>query len=262
MRNKVHVYIICWNEIDILPFCVDYWKCFAERVIVYDNGSDDGTLEFLDKFKPWIEVRHFDSEGVDNEAYLRIKNNVWKESRGKADFVSVGDTDELLFSPVLDEELDYMKDNNMTICGPRQYSLLGESFPQYEDGKLIHELVQRARLQPSNHTYKNVSGKIMLFNPNEIEEINYKPGCHYTDIKGNVKLYDGNKIFCIHTNKGFGADYRIARYRQLQKRRSPNDIKKGYGIHFTHTDDKIRSDYNKGINESVNFMDVLKETFN
>ena len=101
----------------------------------------------------------------------------------------------------------------------------------------------------------------MLFNPNEIEETNYRPGCHTTNPTGNVKLYDGDRIFCIHINRGFGADYNINRSRLLQKRNSPENKRKGYAIHYSFSDDRIRSDYQKGIDRSVNILDVMNETF-
>ena len=122
MKYKIHAYVVCWNEMNNIPFVVDYWKRFAERVIVYDNGSDDGSVEYLSQY-PWIEVRQFKTNGFDDTANMNIKNSCWKESIGIADFVVVSDLDECLYSPVLETELDYMKANDITICGPRQYAL-------------------------------------------------------------------------------------------------------------------------------------------
>ena len=122
MKYKIHAYVVCWNEMDNIPFVVDYWKRFAERVIVYDNGSDDGSVEYLSQY-PWIEVRQFETNGFDDTANMNIKNSCWKESIGIADFVVVSDLDECLYSPVLESELEYMKANDITICGPRQYAL-------------------------------------------------------------------------------------------------------------------------------------------
>ena len=122
MKYKIYAYVVCWNEMDNIPFVVDYWKRFAERVIVYDNGSDDGSVEYLSQY-PWIEVRQFKTNGFDDTANMNIKNSCWKESIGIADFVVVSDLDECLYSPVLESELDYMKANDITICGPRQYAL-------------------------------------------------------------------------------------------------------------------------------------------
>lgn len=262
MKYKIHVYVVCWNEMDIVPFVIDYWKRFAEKVIVYDNGSDDGTLELLSQYS-WIEVRHFDTNGFDDTANMNIKNQAWKESRGKADFVVVGDMDECLYSPVLEQELDYMKANDMTMYGPRQYTLQGDCYPEYQSGKLLHEIITRVRFQKSHHSkWCDTSGKLMLFDPNKIEETNYSPGCHTTNPIGKVKLYDRDKIFCIHINRGYGADYNIKRSRILQNRNSPENKRKGFAVHYSFSDERIRSDYQKGIARSVNFLDILNETFN
>ena len=259
MKYKIHVYVLCWNEIDILPFCVDYWKQYAEKVIVYDNGSDDGSIEFMSEF-PWIEVRHYDSDGVDDSIYIEIKNTCWKESCGIADFVVVGDMDECIYSPVLFQELDYMKENNMTICGPVQYSLKGDNYPKYEDGKFLHEIITRAHLQKSNHSsWCNTTGKLMLFNPNEIKEINYTPGCHTANPIGNIRLYDKERIFCIHINKGFGVEYNIQRKRILQNRLSQNNKKRGYAIHYSYSDERIRREYAESVARSVNILDIFKD---
>jgi hypothetical protein len=99
----------------------------------------------------------------------------------------------------------------------------------------------------------------MLFDPNKIKETNYGAGCHTTNPTGSVKLYDGNKIFCIHINRGFGADYNIKRSRILQERNSPENKRKGYAVHYSFSDERIRSDYQKGIERSVNILDIFNE---
>ena len=76
-----------------------------------------------------------------------------------------------------------------------------------------------------------------------------------------MKLYDRDKIFCIHINRGFGADYNIKRSRILQERNSPENKRKGYAVHYSFSDERIRSDYQKGINRSINILDILNETF-
>ena len=257
MKGNIWLYTVCWNEIDILPFVVDYWKRFAQKVIVYDNGSTDGTLEFLKKFD-WIEVRSFETDGFNDIVHMRIKNEVWKEARGKADFVVVCDMDECLYSPVLEEEMEYMLENGFTICGPEQYALVGDNYPEYKDNMLLHEIITRVRLQKSNHTpHLITTGKLMLFNPNAIKEINYSAGCHTANPIGNVKLYDRKQIFCIHINRGFGVDYNIRRVREYEKRLSNTNKKYKLGIHYTFSDEEIIRNYQNGIKNSLNIMDVL-----
>ena len=94
----VHVHTFCWNEMEILPFAVQYWKRFADKVFVYDNGSDDGSVEYLSKFD-FIEVQHYDTRNELNDYVLRdMKNSVWKKSREEADFAVVCDLDECLYA--------------------------------------------------------------------------------------------------------------------------------------------------------------------
>ena len=59
---KIEAYIICWNEARILPWVLDYWHAAGiDKLIVYDNISDDDTLRILNEYPMCIEVRHYDS---------------------------------------------------------------------------------------------------------------------------------------------------------------------------------------------------------
>ena len=62
--------------------------------------SDDGSQDIATKLG--IEVREFGKPGVlDDEVYRSLKNNCWKEERGKSDYVIVCDADD---SNPLDEK--------------------------------------------------------------------------------------------------------------------------------------------------------------
>lgn len=57
---KVDLYTLCWNEIKIIPFVIDYWKNIKEQVdefhvYIYDNGSDDGSVEELRKYGYYVK---------------------------------------------------------------------------------------------------------------------------------------------------------------------------------------------------------------
>ena len=44
---RIEVFTFCWNEMTVLPFAVDYWRRYADHVTVFDNGSTDGSIEFM-----------------------------------------------------------------------------------------------------------------------------------------------------------------------------------------------------------------------
>lgn len=62
---KIYVYTFCYNEIDILPFIIEYWKQYATKVIVYDNDSTDGSDLYLKQYD-WIEVRKYNTNNTFN----------------------------------------------------------------------------------------------------------------------------------------------------------------------------------------------------
>jgi len=238
---------------DILPFVVDYWKRFVTHATVFDNGSDDGSIEFLNKFD-WIDVIHYETGGkIKDSEYLRIKDNSWKESRGKADFVVVCDMDECLFSLNIDSVLKYMKDNGYTIANPPMYRLFGDCVPQYEEGKLLHEISRRWKLNGG-------ADKPILFDPNKIAEINYVHGSHKCSPTGEVKWYNNDGLFTMDIRKGFGVDYYINKMNIMKNRLSEENLRHGWGIHYAFQEDFHRKDYEQGIKESIDFVDYLRNT--
>ena len=73
MKYKICWITLCYNEIDILPFVSKYWeKTGVDKVVVFDNGSTDGSIEELSKHQ-FIDVRHFVSEGQNEFIQKTIK---------------------------------------------------------------------------------------------------------------------------------------------------------------------------------------------
>ena len=121
---KVEVFTLCWNEIDVLPWVVDYWQKYATHVTVFDNGSTDGSTWYLSKFD-WITVKEFLTEGMNDAVQADIKNKCWKGS--DADFVVVCDMDEMLLAPDILKSLENMKASGATIFDPKAITNIGYS---------------------------------------------------------------------------------------------------------------------------------------
>lgn len=257
---KIDLYTLCWNEIDILPFVVDYWKRFVTQAYVYDNGSTDGSVDYLRQFD-WIEVRHFDTEGMNDDVQRGIKNSCWKESKGKADWVIVCDMDEVIYSQHMAEELQYMKDNGYNILGTPWYALCGESKPVYKEGVLLHQIINRAYKQDINRQYNDI-GKFMLFDPNVITDMNYEVGCHEANPKPSFKLYKSNKIYAIHFDKGFGVEYMIERRKLMNDRLSQTNKDNKWCFEYGLSEDEIIKEYESKIDKSFNLLNVINEQNN
>lgn len=219
---KIEAYIICWNEAKILPWVLQYWHYAGiDKLIVYDNGSDDDTLAILNDFPLTVEVRHYDSGGEANDwIYADIKDNCWKGT--DADWVFVGDTDEVLFTPLRLKE--YLKGVEAPILQPWLYQLVAWALPRdhfrtdtpgrYTNCmQLLHEYseVRLQRLGPN---------KVNLFQPSRVTEMNYGLGAHSCD------PYNGDKHVPIISIPGLswfhlknlGVEYLLQRNAELYAR--------------------------------------------
>lgn len=252
---KIDVYVICKNEIKLAPFYVDYWKALAEDVdvYVYDGNSTDGTRELLGKYD-WIHIINKVPAELDDYVHKDIKNNAWKQSKGKADFVMVADFDETIFSYSVDElreSLQKMKDGGYTILAPLSFNIIADNFPAYQEGKYLHELCEYGENEFQCYS------KPILFDPNQIEEMCYVEGAHCAYPSGNVKWYNPEDLFLIHS-KYIGVEYHVDR---IKTRVLSEANKKGglFGEKDKSTYDLV-NDYVQKKNKRFKWSDV-KDNF-
>ena len=220
---RIDVYCLCKNEIKLAPFMIDYWRDLSEdvNVYVYDGLSKDGTRELFSKYE-WIHIIDFEPDALDDNEHVKLKNNCWKQSRGVADFVMVCDFDETIYSydkSTLRKELAYMKENGYTILLPLSFNLIPDKFPQYD---CVHKLHELAEYGFNDYVWES---KPILFDPNKIAEYNVVHGGHAAHPTGDVKWYQSDSLFLIHS-KFIGYDY----YEERIKNRVVSDWNLKHGI--------------------------------
>jgi hypothetical protein len=221
----IHVYTLCWNEEKLLPFFLDYYSDIVDRINIYDNYSTDNSERIMKQYKN-VKVFKYNSDNKINDfLYLNIKNNAWKASRGKADFVIVCDTDEFLYSEDLFQTLKYLKKNRHTVIKPFGYQMVSEFLPEYTKDKRITDIVK------TGYSDNMWLSKSIIFDPNSIVEINYSPGCHECSPTGNVKFYHADKIKLLHY-KYLGFEYQIQRMKNMGSRLSKINIENGWGTYY------------------------------
>lgn len=211
---KIWVYALCWNEMRILPFMVDWWKTFADHAVVYDNGSSDGSVEFLRCQAPFVEVRAFgNGKELNDRVNKEVLNSCWKEHKsGDADFVWCCDMDEIPYVPdgsSFREWCERMESRGETIAKPTGIQMVSTKFPSHEEGHLIIEQVTRGAIDRS-------FSKCCLFSPGEIKDINYHEGHHICKPTGNVR-WSTEPLFLLHC-KFLSVDYVLSRYGDEKKR--------------------------------------------
>lgn len=249
---KVVVYTFCYNEIDILPFVADYWRRFASQVVVYDNQSIDGSREFL-KDLDFVDLRTYNTENqLDDIVLKNLKNEVWKESRGKADFVNVCDLDECLFIPDL-EFLRKAKADGIAVVTPKTFNLIDPELPKH-DGQLMHLKTPRYYIETwdgKSHPelHGQIKQKALLFDPMLVEESNYKIGCYRSDFQHGGKAVTTDEVKCFHLHD-VGLVRKIRRYRERAMRMSRSNIDLHLSDFYFESKQKITRDFVETLSES------------
>jgi len=83
---KIDLYTWSWNDQDRLGFLFRHYDQLVRRYVVYDDGSDDATLDIL-RANPKVEIRQTRFLGTGDSFILSIMPTIqsaWKESRGVA----------------------------------------------------------------------------------------------------------------------------------------------------------------------------------
>jgi hypothetical protein len=204
-------------------------------LVFFDNQSTDNSVAIINSF-PNTEVIVWDSGGqVRDDLYLQIKNNCWKKSRGKADFVIVGDADEFLFhSDILNRFRTAMVEG-FTLLKPEGYHMIGDFELKLTPSDNLLKLVTSGIRGESND-------KLMAFNPNAISEINYLPGCHSAKPIGNVRVCRDSNLKMLHF-KYLGFEDFLSKQLIRGSRLSEFNRVNGLGLYYLYSPEKHKSEY-------------------
>lgn len=231
----VHAYFLCYNEEYILPHLLRYYSEFCEKIYILDNKSTDKSVDIIKSFKN-TEIIEWDSnDEVRDDLYLEIKNNIWKQSRGKCDFVIVGDADEFLYNENMISFLKSSKNMGYTLFKPEGYHMIGDEDLILKENDNLLDKVKYGIIGSSND-------KLMLFNPNKIKEINYMFGCHQANPTGDVKIYNFNDLKMLHY-KYLGLSDFIPKQILRGERLSEFNKTRGLGMYYLYDENTHKEEY-------------------
>jgi glycosyltransferase involved in cell wall biosynthesis len=232
---KIEAYILTWNESDIIELVIKHYQKFCDKVIIMDNFSTDDTRDIA--LSLGCEVRTFGNMFFDDAENMKIKNECWKGSQ--ADWVIVCDADEVLLEPGVYEGdiASLLKYNNASIFKTQGWQIMSDDMP-------VNDLLEIT----NGYEFNNYS-KSIIFNPNQITEINYNPGAHRCNPVGNV-VWSEETFYVLHYKHIGGVERTIKRYKEYQPRMSKNNRKKGWGIHYNQTPARLREEWNERMAKS------------
>ncbi len=232
----IDLYTICWNEEAMLGFFFRHYDALVDRYVVYDDGSTDATLGILQSH-PKVEVRRF--QRVVPDSYVasaqRHHNSVWKESRGRADWVIMTAIDEHLKHPDLAAYLARCKADGVTLIPAIGYEMVTTSFPS-ADEMLAHTRTVGAPLAKMN--------KLSIFDPNAVDDTNFEPGRHIARPTGRIRYPEADEVLNLHY-KFLGIDYLVERSRLLNTGLGALDRERRWGRQYEFSAAEHQQEFRK-----------------
>lgn len=141
MKPRVWVFTICRNEARMMPFFLRHYSTFAEKIVVYDEQSDDGTREILQR-SPIVELREWPNKGLNDEKFIECVNS----TVGDCDWIIFADVDELLYHPDILRVLEEAKEDMIRATG---YALISERGFPHHSAPQIYRYVRTGIRQPN-----------------------------------------------------------------------------------------------------------------
>lgn len=213
MSLKIDVYSIMRNEIEIIPYFLRHYETFADRIFVWDDGSNDGTREILDAH-PKVKVLPLSLGRCDDDYFI---SHLWPQykgiSRGNADWVMCVDADEFIYHSNIIAKIEELSSKGFKRVFCYGYTMYHPTFPT-TDGQIYDEVKIGVPDRWSNKT--------VLFTPDL--KMKWSRGRHRCNhLSENVTARENTGIHILHF-RYLGWDY----YRDRTKKNLSYE-----GIEFT-----------------------------
>lgn len=181
--------VLTWmkDEEHILPFFLRHYD-FADRIIVWDNGSKDRSREMLEA-NPKVEIRTWDSGGELRDDQLRqMKNEEYRKTGPGWNFVV--DVDEFVWSPNIKGFLDLCDIHGITLPQTQGFDMVSRQLP-VDDGKSsLMDLVKEGRPNPMYNKFCVLRDTC---------QVTYWYGAHWmVDGKGRLVVSSEKKLKLLH----------------------------------------------------------------
>ena len=237
---RIDLYCLCWNDARMLPYFFRHFDPLVDRYIIYDNGSTDGSLDLLAAHGR-VTTYHFDVPGdsfVEEET--RLGDQIWKASRGRADWVIVTDLDEHIHHPDLLGYLERCRAEGITCIGSIGYEMVHDRYPT-EPKRLVDLVTKGVRSVARD--------RLCIFNPDAVSETHYTPGRHKAAPVGRIVWPKIPEVTLLHF-KQLGLDYLVDRSAELAQGIKGGDLAKGWGNHYSWNRERIAADFEDWVKRS------------
>ncbi len=174
--QKIHVYLLCYNEEYIIESILNYYDSFCSKIFLLDNYSTDRSVEIAKNFNNLTIIKwKKDNKKMDDKKNIHIKINSYKQYSRKngqyttevADWVIVVDMDEVLYHPNILKVLESYSKEGITVPQITGFDIISEN-------KIDHT---KSIINQYQYAIRTLGfDKRIIFNPEF--DISYSIGCH------------------------------------------------------------------------------------
>lgn len=248
---------LCFNEMDILPFVKQYWERIGCDVVVYDNGSTDGSIEYLSKL-PYVTLKHFDSVGQNDVIQKEVKEKAYLELKDKCDILIISDMDEVFYFKN-EAVWDAFISGGYNVLATPIFSLCEDSKPPYIEDKLLHQQCHKFYKQRMNHMNGfDTYSKLSIFNTKITDKVNMSCGQHYVQTSPQMRVMIYNDGFCLHTDKGMGLQYKYNIRQRMNANLSDVNKRARMCIEYSDSFEKLAEEYKRNQENSFDINNIYK----
>lgn len=233
----IDAYTFCYNEQIRLKYYLNLYAPLCRKITIYDNGSTDDSKEIATKYDNviWETETYYQNE-INDVILTEVKNNCWKQSKD-ADWVIVGDVDEILYhKDGLNNYLMYLlNETNKKIIRATGFDMISKRLPTHTGNFYDHEDFQYG-------VCNEAWDKTCIFSPSSICEINYKPGSHFCEPHvskprhqrriGEMSLHDG-QLKLLHY-KYLSKESFVNQQKKSGERLAKINKEKNYGFEYLY----------------------------
>src|SRR5829696_10006564 len=122
MGTPISIVIVCKNEAGVIANTLRSVRGLSDDIVVFDNGSDDGTIDIIKQFPVTLHIGKWEGFGITKQKATLLARNDWILSL---------DADEVPDEELIQELRQVTLENEKEVYSVRRKNFLGKHHLRY-----------------------------------------------------------------------------------------------------------------------------------